>query len=146
MSIVLKVADAHINQLSNPEIKREYDSIQIGLDNNSLIFKDGTVNFIFVKGVYLHTERKMVTACVFVNKYGKPICELHGELRLKFKERNALIAKTTVNFDREFMGQLEQDQALLVHLNIPVKGLETDEVFTISDLSGSFDEIKITEA
>lgn len=146
MGIVLKVADAHMNQLSDPEIKKEYDSIQTGLDNNSFNFKDGTVNFIFVKGIYLHTERKMVTACVFVNKYGKSISELHGELRLKFKERNALIAKATVDFDKDFIGALEQDQALLVHLNIPVKGLEEDEIFTISDITGSFDGIKVTEA
>lgn len=146
MSILLKVADAHINQLSDQEIKKEFDSIQTGLNENDFPFKDGTVNFVFVKGVYLHAERKMVTACVFVNKYGKTISELHGVLRLRFNDRNALIAKATVDFDKEFMGTLDPDQALLVHLNIPVKGLEKDEMFTVSDISGSFDGIRVTEA
>ena len=146
MSILLKVADAHINQLIDQEIKKEFDSIQSGLNENDFDFKEGTVNFVFVKGVYLHTERKMVTACVFVNKFGKSINELHGVLHLKFVDRAALIAKATIDFDKEFMGTLEPDQALLVHLNIPVKGLEMDETFTVGDISGSFDGIRVTEA
>lgn len=146
MSIVLKTADAHKNQLNDQEIRREFDSIQTGLNESDIVFHEGTVNFVFVKGIYLHDERKMVTPCVFVNKCGKPICELHGVLRLKFTARNALIAKTTIDFDSRFMGTIKEDEALLVHLNIPVKGLLRDETFMFGDVSGTFEEVRVTEA
>ncbi|MGM9972533.1 MAG: hypothetical protein ACI33K_00625, partial [Clostridiaceae bacterium] len=74
---------------------------------------------------------------LFVNKTDKPLKELHGDLRLKFTTKNALIAKTTIKFDENFMGELPEDNGLLVHLGIPVKGLEQDEVFTIKDVSGA---------
>lgn len=86
----------------------------------------------------------MITACLFVNKIGKPITELHGVLRLCFKSRKAQIAKTTVDFDESFMGTLNPDEALLVHFGIPVKGLSDDENFKISDISGNFEDVRVT--
>jgi hypothetical protein len=144
MSIKVVLAKAHRAQLEDVEIKRELCSIQDELNRVELSFKEDTVNFVFVKGMYLHDERKMLTVCLFVNKMDKPITELHGVLRLKFQDRTALIAKTTVDFDEPFIGMLNPSEALLVHIGIPVKGLTADENFTISNITGSFDNVRVT--
>lgn len=144
MSIKVKVAQAHLAQLADIEIRREYESVNEEINKVSIDYVEDAVNFVFVKGMYSHAQRKMITACLFVNKLNKPIKELHGEVRLKFMEKTALIAKTTINFDETFMGELGTDEALLVHLGIPVKGLDVDETFSKKDIYGSFDNVKVT--
>lgn len=42
------------------------------------------------------------------------------------------------------MGTLNPEEALLVHLGIPVKGLSNDENFMVSDISGNFEDVRIT--
>ncbi|WP_040214959.1 hypothetical protein [Clostridium polynesiense] len=144
MAIKVMVAKAHQGQLTDPDIKKEYESVYKAINNVHIDYQEDTVNFVFLKGIYNHKERKMVTACLFVNKMDKPLKELHGDLNMKFNNKNALIAKATLDFDESFMGKLPADNGLLVHLNIPVKGLKQDEEFTIEDISGSFDGVKVT--
>lgn len=144
MAIKVTLAKAHQVQLNDVEIKRELCSVEEELNKVNLPFKEGTVNFVFIKGIYLNSEKKMLTACLFVNKMDKPITELHGVLRLSFKNKKAQIAKTTVNFDEPFIGHLNSGEALLVHLGIPVKGLSKDENFMVSDISGNFEDVRVT--
>ena len=143
MAINIVVAKAHQNQLQDTGVQQEIDSISQEINKLNFNFKDNTINFVFIKGLYVHTERKMTTVGIFVNKMSS-INELHGELRLKFSYENAVIAKTTINFDEQFMGVINKDDALLVHFNIPVKGLMMDKEFSFSDINGSFDNIRIT--
>ncbi len=142
MNVVL--AKAHIGQLEDPDIKRELESISEAVNSTQIDYKENTVNFVFIKGIYDHSERKMITACLFVNKFGEPIQELHGVLRLRFIDRSALIAKSTIDFDEPFMGTLKNDEALLVHISIPVKGLDANENFLFSDISGSFEDVRVS--
>lgn len=53
-------------------------------------------------------------------------------------------AKSIINFDEEFMGELKVNEALLVHIGIPVKGLISDSVFLFNDISGNFENVRIT--
>lgn len=144
MAIKVTLAKAHQVQIEDAEIKKELCSIEAELNKVDLPFQKDTINFVFIKGMYLDGEKKMFTACLFVNKMDKSISELHGVLRLVFKSRKAQIAKTTIDFDEPFMGTLNPDQALLVHLEIPVKGLSNDENFMVSDISGNFEDVRIT--
>ncbi len=144
MTINVVLAKAHQIQLINKEVEKELADIEEQLNKVNLPFQENTINFVFVNGFYLHSERKLQTVCLFVNKMDKPINELHGAIRLKFNDRMAQIAKTVVDFDEPFLGVLNPDEALLVHLNIPVKGLSNDENFTISDISGSFSDVRVT--
>lgn len=146
MPMELKIAKAHEQQLADPDIKLEFEGIRNMLNNTNLSFVDGRINFVLVKGIYVHAERKMVTACLFVNKLDKPVRELHGVLRLAFQEKQAQIAKTTVNFDEPFMGVINPNEALLVHLGIPVRGLEADEAFSVGHLHGRFEEVRVSFA
>lgn len=144
MSIKVTLAKAHQAQLEDVEISKELCSIEEEVNKVDLPFQEDTINFVFIKGAYLHSEKKMLTACLFVNKMDKPIKELHGVVRLRFKSRMAQIAKTTVNFDEPFIGTINPDEALLVHFGIPVKGLSDDENFMISDISGNFEDVRVT--
>lgn len=144
MAIKVTLAKAHQAELEDAEINKELCSVEEELNKVELPFQENTINFVFIKGMYLHSEKKMLTACLFVNKMDKPITELHGALRLSFKSRKAQIAKTTVNFDEPFIGTLNPDEALLVHFGIPVKGLSNDENFMISDISGNFEDVRVT--
>ena len=144
MAIKVVVAKAHESQLLEEEIKKEYDSISEAYSTAQLSYKEGTINLVFVKGIYVHSERKMVTACLLVNKMEQAIKELHGEVRLRFTKHTAKIAKSTINFDEPFLGQLKRDEALLFHLNIPVKGLESNETFAYCDIEGTFENVKVT--
>lgn len=144
MAIKVILAKAHRGQIEDAEIKKELCSVEAKLNRVGLPFREGTVNFVFIKGIYLDSEKKMLTACLFVNKMDKPISELHGVLRLRFRSKKAQIAKTTIDFDEPFMGTLNPEEALLVHLGIPVKGLKNDENFMVSDIHGNFEDVRIT--
>lgn len=142
MKVIL--AKAHAAQLEDPDVKMELDSVNEAVNSVQINYNDNAVNFVFIKGIYDHSERKMITACLFVNKYGQSIQELHGVLRLRFNNRSALIAKSTIEFDEHFMGTLKNDEALLVHISIPVKGLDANENFSFDDISGSFDDVRVS--
>lgn len=146
MKIKVSLAKAHQAQLEDAEIKRELCNIEEEINKVDLPFQEGTINFVFIKGIYLQKERKMLTVCLFANIMDKPIKELHGVLRLGFKTRNAQIAKATVDFDEAFLGVINPNEALLVHIGIPVKGLSEDESFSISDISGDFGDVRVTLA
>lgn len=99
MEIKVTLAKAHQAQSEDAEIKRELCSVEAELNKVDLPFQKDTINFVFIKGMYLDSEKRMLTACLFVNKMDKPISELHGVLRLHFKSRKAQIAKTTIDFE-----------------------------------------------
>lgn len=143
MSINVKIAKAHLSQLQDVEIKRELESVSSAINNTEIEYVDDAINFVFIKGIYCHAERKMITACLFVNKM-QSITELHGVLRLRFVNEKAVIAAVTVDFDKNFMGTIENGEALLVHFGIPVKGLTTDMEFVFSDVQGEFSDVKVT--
>lgn len=53
-------------------------------------------------------------------------------------------AKTTINFDEEFMGSLQHNEALLVHMSVPTRGLNLDKVFTSNELEMQFTDTRVT--
>lgn len=143
MKVVL--AKAHLSQLEDPDIKEELESVSDAINHTQIQYNNNAINYVFIKGIYDHTERKMITACLFVNRLETAIRELHGVLRLSFNRREAQIAKTVINFDEPFMGTLNCGEALLVHISIPVKGLSENEVFSFRDIVGNFDDVRITK-
>lgn len=88
----------------------------------------------------------MNTALVFVNKMGQKISELHGAIHIHTNTEGIQFAKTTIDFDEEFMGVLCDNEGLLVHLNIPVRGLEENRTFTEKELEVQFADVRVTYA
>ena len=123
-NIRVKLAQAHQMQNRDFDVKKELRSVQEYID-------------------VLHFEMRPASM-VFINNTGKAIRELHGVVRLKTPNPMIKIAKTTINFDEPFMGIVDDHEAILVHFNIPVKGLEEKREFTGKDFSGEFSEDKVT--
>lgn len=144
MAIELIVAKAHQEQLRDSDIRREVDSIAAVINDVKLDYVDNTVNLVVIKGIYQHARRQMITAFLLVNRMQETLVEIHGEIRLEFAAEDALIAKATIDLDEPFLGEIKPNQALLLHLSIPVKGLYEDRSFTFKDLTGRFDNVRVT--
>ena len=54
------------------------------------------------------------------------------------------IANMTVDFDRDFMGNIDRNEAVLAHFNIPVKGLTEDRDFTNKEIKYSVEDTRVT--
>ena len=48
-------------------------------------------------------------------------------------------AKATIDFDEAFMGKIENNEGMLVHLNIPTRGL-----FKSTELEVEFTDVRVT--
>lgn len=78
MAIKVTLAKAHQSQLDDVEIKKELCSVEAELNKVELPFQKDTINFVFIKGMYLNSEKKMLTACLFVNKWISPLQSYMG--------------------------------------------------------------------
>ena len=144
MPIKVKVAKAHEHMLEDPEIRQELESVDKVINGADIEYTEDAVNFVFLQGSYDHIERYMETVCLFVNKLDKPIIELYGDVILGFNSVQAQAATATVEFDEEFLGTIDRDEALLVHINIPVKGLKANRIFESDEVFGSFENVRVT--
>ena len=85
----------------------------------------------------------MNTAFAFVNKLNAPIKDLYCRISLSANIENVEIAHMNVSMDHEFMGMIGVNEALLVHFNIPVKGLTESRTFSIYEIKYSVDDIRV---
>lgn len=142
MTVKVKVAKVHEEQLKDKNIKRELEDIQNYFDNNDFDYVENTINFVFIKGIYSHIKRAMLVVGVYVNNTKDNIYGFSSKLRLKFVNINGQIATVNSAFDENFIGKLEPKEGMLIHLEVPVRGLNKDEEFSIKDIAGMLDEIK----
>lgn len=142
-SIKIVVAEAHKAQLDNPSVSTEIKEVQSYFDNETFAFKKETINFVFLSGEYSQIQRTMLVMGVFVNKMDKPILAFNAKLKLKFKSITAQIATAKLTFPEEFIGHLNTNEGMIFHLEIPVKGLEQNQVFKFSDIDGQMDDVEV---
>ncbi|MCD8299909.1 MAG: hypothetical protein LUC41_01835 [Clostridiales bacterium] len=141
--IRVKLVKAHEFQSKDIDVERELRDVQEYLDSDSIKWPEEGVGMMFLRGVYDNLTKKMATALVFSNHTGKTIDELHGII--EFKSQPPLqFARITINFDREFMGDVKNKEAILVHLNVPVKGMDRDRQFNTHDLQCGFSDVRVT--
>ncbi len=138
----VKVAEAHKEQLSDFELQREIRDVQTFLSSVNVDSVENAVAFLFLEGRYDDFEKKMTSVMLFLNGTGKPIKELRGTLRLK-TDGPVQFAKASIAFDQPFMGVLQDHEALLIHMNIPVRGLRENRVFKASDIEADFSEVQV---
>lgn len=144
MAIKIVAAKAHQELLDKPGFREDLAGVEKYVNNGNISFSQERISAIIADGKYKHFERQMGVSVIFVNTMDKPITELHGVLRLKFKNVEAQIAKATVNFGSDFIGVLNPGEGMYVFINIPVKGLTEDRHFVPSEMEGSFDEVRVT--
>lgn len=143
MEVKIKIAKKHESQLEDKDIKREVDEVQEFFNTANFEYSDGTINFVMLKGIYSHIKRSILIVGVYVNKTDSCVYGISSELNLKFTNIDAKIMTPNTIFPEEFIGKLEVDEGLLVHLDIPVIGLNGDAVFDIKDISGELNNIKL---
>lgn len=144
--IKVRLAKAHERQEQDFEIKKELKSVQKYIDESNLEMKESGIAFVFLRGVYDNFTKKMTSAVLFINNTSKVINELHGVLDMKVCDNGSAIkvAKVTINFKEEFMGELKENEAMLVHFNIPIIGMNERRVFHAKDLSCQFTQVRVT--
>lgn len=143
MTVKVVLAEAHKEQIEDKELKREVEDIQKYFDDNSFKFTPETVNFVFLRGIYRSITKSMLVVGVFVNNTGDSIAGLAAKLQLQFKNRKAVIGTTTMALPPDFLGEIKDNEGFILHIEIPVEGLEKDEQFGFSDVQGSLDEVEI---
>ncbi|SCH39266.1 Uncharacterised protein [uncultured Collinsella sp.] len=146
------------NLLERDDAKRELADIQAFLDTSGIEYGEGAIEFTPLSMRYVHSDRQLHMACLFVNTLEGAIQELHAVVRLKLADgpagrsgsaeaaRNAVFAKTTFDFAPDFMGRLNRGEAMLIHIGIPTKGLHEDEAFSVRDFVISVSEVRVTPA
>lgn len=143
MAVKIIIAKEHENQLKDNDIKREVEEVQEFFNTANFEYSEGTINFVMLKGIYSHIKRSILVIGVYINKTDSCVYGISGELNLKFKNIDAEFMTASIYFPEEFIGKLDIDEGLLVHLDIPVIGLNKDAVFDITDISGEFNNIKL---
>lgn len=146
MTVKVKVAKVHEEQLQDENIKRELEDIQKYFDNTDFNYAENTINFVLIKGIYSHIKRAMLVVGVYVNNTKDNIYGFSSKLRLKFVNIDGQIATVNSAFDENFIGKLQPEEGMLIHLEVPVRGLNKDEEFSIKDITGMLDEIKYVKS
>lgn len=130
-------------QTKDPEIRREMASVKAYIDGIKFGLEQN-ISIVLLQGNYNDFEKKMNTVIAFVNKLPKTIKELHCVLSFSSGIQDVQIANATINFTEDFMGELLPDDILLVHINIPVKGLTEDRLFTNKELNYVVNDVRVT--
>lgn len=126
------------------DVKREIHDVQAYLDKGMMEFEDGIINLGVLAGEYEHDARSMNVMCLLANGLDIPIEELHGTIILKLAKHEALVARTTFDFSKDFMGVLQPHQAMLIHFTVPVKGLLEDTHISTREFMPDIIDVRYT--
>lgn len=143
MSVKVILTAAHAAQPDAAKMAGRLAEVQKIFDTNKFPFTKDTINFVFLSGNYIHTERSMIVGCVFVNKTDSDVAAFRGSLSLKFKKAPGEIATMHVDFPPEFIGFIPPDHGILVTLTFPVRGLDKNAAFMAPDIEGRFEDIEL---
>lgn len=142
--IHIKLAQAHENQSKNFDVQREIKEIQEYCNLTEIKLEAESINVMCLRGDYDNFQKATKVVFVFINYIGKTIKELHGDIRIYVDNEKVQFAKTTIDFDENFMGNLQCNEGMLVHLNIPTRGLSEDKSFKTKDLEVQFTDVRVT--
>ncbi|MFC4620326.1 hypothetical protein ACFO4N_16610 [Camelliibacillus cellulosilyticus] len=143
--IKIVLADAHKEQMQNNDVAKELKDVQAFFQDKHFLFKEGTVNFVILRGIYRHLERVLTIAGVFVNKTGKSIKGLKGNLKFDLKEKgNTKFPGIEFDFPQSFLGKLENNAGFIIHINVPVEGLNKEKkVYDATELTGAVEDVEV---
>lgn len=84
----------------------------------------------------------MDIALVFVNLTGNSMAGLKGTMRFKLLDTNAVFAKLDIAIPPEAFGILQSGEGVLLHFDVPVKGLEKNQAYTGQQLQAALTQIE----
>ncbi|MBQ8148189.1 MAG: hypothetical protein IJ040_05295 [Lachnospiraceae bacterium] len=142
-NMTIKLVKEHEAQLKKPEIQAELKAAQDMINRLPNQLTAPTVYLVFGGGTYRDFEKKMTSVLIFLNNTGKTLKAFRAVIRLKSQIPGVQIAKATMEFDHDFLGDLAPQEGVLVHLNIPVKGLNEDYEFAANEITGEVSDVEI---
>ena len=142
--IQVKLAKAHKIQEKNFDVQRELKSIQEYLNQTEIKLPYDAICLMCLRGSYDDFSKNTNTAFLFINCMRRPINEIHGVITMHADEKGIQFARATVDFDEPFMGTLSDREALLVHLNVPTRGVSEDRIFKNTELEVEFTDTRVT--
>ena len=142
--VIVKLVEAHQNQLRDFDVKKELRSIQSYISQLKVELDEKSIYILVLKAIYDNYSKRATTVMVFINNMEKSIKELHGIVEIEVVNYDEEFARATLNIDEKFMVKVENKEAILIHLDIPVKGLTEDKVFEQNDLEVKFTDVRVT--
>lgn len=140
------LAKNHQKQAEDPSIKQEYEDIQAFFDENKFTFKEDTVNFVIIRGMYEHIERKITIVGVFVNKTDQPVYGLKGLLEFNLREKHPSVrfADMSFEFPTSFLGEIKANEGFILHIKVPVEELEENkQIYEATELTGHIKDVEL---
>ncbi|MEI3612688.1 hypothetical protein [Pseudogracilibacillus sp. SO30301A] len=143
--INIVLANAHQAQAERSDIQREVKDIQKFFNERDFLFKQGTVNFVLIRGLYSHIERSLNVVGVFVNKAEHVISGLEADLSFQVKDQpDAKLAGVALQLPPSFLGEIKPNEGFILHMKVPVQGLTNEkQVYEATELSGTLANVKI---
>ncbi|WLV24280.1 hypothetical protein QR721_11630 [Aciduricibacillus chroicocephali] len=143
--IKVVMAKAHEGQREDPDIQREIQDVQKFFDQNDFAFEKETLYFVILRGLNLQIERKLRLAGAFVNKTGLPIEGFRADMKLNVKsDVQAQFAEVHLEIDDNFLGRLEPDEAIVLHIDIPAEGLDpAKQIYGATELAGALENLEL---
>lgn len=142
--IKIVLAKEHEAQSKQPEIHREVQDVQSFFNKTDFSFKQRTVNFVLLRGLYNHLERSMMIIGVFVNKTDRTMNGLETELSFQVKSQpNATFTDLILQLPPSFLGEIQPNEGFILHMKVLVEGLPTDkQVYEATELAGHVKNMK----
>jgi len=140
------VLPAYLRDSKEEALKADLQTVQNYLDETDLKLDTPTLYFVPLRGIYAHIDRKMAITGIIINRHEKPVSELALTIRLKTDVTDMEIAIVKLALPPDFVGNLLTNQALLISLSVPVRGLTEDKTFEAFQFQSELDNVKIIEA
>ncbi|WP_210468095.1 hypothetical protein [Sporosarcina sp. 6E9] len=146
MGIEIVLAKAHEKQRNHPEVQRELTDIQTFFDENEFDFKQNTVNFVLLRGLYSHVDRIITVIGVFINKTDKLIHTLNAKMAFQVPANpEATLSNVKLDLPEHFLGELKPGEGFVLHIKVMTKGLPADkEIYQTTELSSELRQIEVT--
>jgi hypothetical protein len=125
------------------QIEEMLQAAQEYFDTTMLDLSAPTFYFIPLRGEYSHANEEMELVGAIVNRHEDPIVSFSGRIRMQTDAADMQIATVTLDFPPEFIGELRPNEALLISLSVPVRGLNEDQIFEAFQLRAELSDIAV---
>ncbi|MBC1502704.1 hypothetical protein [Listeria booriae] len=137
------LAEKH-KSIVDENTQREVDDVQRFFNQIKPQLKEGTVNFVFLKGFYEDVTKNTKVRGVFVNNTEETLVALKLKLKLQVPaQANVEMAQLDIFLKQDFLGEIQSKEGFILHFNVPTNGLQKNQVFNATDISGMLEDVEL---
>ena len=127
------------------EFEANLHAAQEYFDTTKLDLSIPTLYFVPLRGDYMQNTQEMFLFGAFVNRHENPILSFSSRVRVQTDIADMEIATMTLDFPQDFIGILQTNEALVMSLTVPVRGLEEDRTFEAYQFISEMSDITLVE-